>query len=55
LLSLSQEARQQAGITDNLVRLSVGCEDTVDLLEDLGMALDALSSQAALSRISPGG
>jgi methionine-gamma-lyase len=52
--SLSQEAREQAGITDNLVRLSVGCEDTEDLLEDLGMALAALSSQAAPSHISPG-
>lgn len=40
--SLSRQAREQAGITDNLIRLSAGCEDTEDLLEDLRRALDAL-------------
>jgi methionine-gamma-lyase len=40
--SLSQEAREQAGISDNLVRLSVGCEDTEDLIQDLRAALDAV-------------
>jgi cystathionine beta-lyase len=33
--------RQRAGITDGLVRLSVGIEDAEDLLEDLDQALDA--------------
>jgi len=36
------EEREAAGITDNLVRLSVGCEDTEDLLADLRAALDAI-------------
>jgi len=40
--SLSQEAREQAGIDDNLIRLAVGCEDTEDLVQDLRLALDAV-------------
>jgi len=37
------EKRAQAGITDGLVRLSVGLEDAEDLIEALGKALDNLS------------
>ncbi|MEJ2237540.1 MAG: PLP-dependent aspartate aminotransferase family protein [Gemmatimonadales bacterium] len=44
---LSGEARRQAGITDNLIRLSVGCEDAEDLLGDLQEALNALSTREA--------
>ncbi len=33
--------RIEAGITDDLVRIAVGCEDTEDLLGDLDRALDA--------------
>ncbi len=40
--SLSREARAQAGITDNLIRLAVGCEDTEDIAQDLREALDSL-------------
>ena len=40
--SLSREARAAAGITDDLIRLAVGCEDARDLLADLGAALDSL-------------
>ena len=40
--SMSQESREQAGITDNLIRLAVGCENTDDLLADLAQALDTL-------------
>jgi methionine-gamma-lyase len=40
--SLSRSVREQAGITDDLIRLAVGCEDADDLLADLSMALDAL-------------
>ena len=36
------ERRQALGITDGLVRLSVGIEDIEDLREDLGQALDAI-------------
>lgn len=37
--SLGQEARAKIGITDGLVRISVGIEDADDLLEDLEQAL----------------
>ncbi|MBI5240249.1 MAG: PLP-dependent transferase [Elusimicrobia bacterium] len=37
--SLPREERLRRGITDNLVRLSVGIEDRQDLLEDLKQAL----------------
>ncbi len=37
---MTPEGRSQAGITDGLVRLSVGCEDAEDLAEDLKQALD---------------
>lgn len=38
--SMSAEHREAAGITDGIVRLSVGIEDADDLIEDLGQALD---------------
>jgi len=34
--------RAQMGIADGLVRLSIGIEDTDDLLRDFGNALDAV-------------
>ena len=37
------EVRQQTGITDGLVRFSIGLEDTEDIIADLGQALDAIS------------
>lgn len=37
--SVSPEDRARIGITDNLIRLSVGIEDTADLLEDVRKAL----------------
>lgn len=37
--SYDSAARQAAGITDNLIRLSVGLEDVEDLIEDLTQAL----------------
>lgn len=39
--SMSPEALAEAGITDKLVRVSVGLEDCEDLLADLERALDA--------------
>ncbi|RFC62551.1 O-succinylhomoserine sulfhydrylase [Fulvimarina endophytica] len=38
--NLSQEARDQLGISDGLMRLSVGIEDVEDLLEDIEGALE---------------
>ncbi len=39
---LSQTDRAELGITDGLVRLSVGLEDPADLLDDLSAALAAV-------------
>lgn len=39
--SVPPEQREQLGITDSLIRLSVGLEDTEDLIRDLQQALDA--------------
>ncbi len=38
--SIQKEDRLKVGLTDSLIRLSVGIEDVDDLLEDLAMALD---------------
>jgi cystathionine beta-lyase/cystathionine gamma-synthase len=39
--AIPQEVRERRGITDSLLRLSVGIEDPFDLIEDLRFALDA--------------
>jgi cystathionine beta-lyase/cystathionine gamma-synthase len=39
--SIPADEREQRGITDGLLRLSVGIEDVEDLLEDLRLALEA--------------
>jgi cystathionine gamma-synthase len=40
--SMDPELRQQAGITEDLIRLSVGIEHIDDILEDLRKALDTI-------------
>lgn len=40
--TLSREQRLEAGITDGLIRLSVGIEDAVDLIADISQALDKI-------------
>jgi len=40
--SVPEEQRQKLGITDSLVRLSVGVEDVRDLIDDLKNALEAI-------------
>jgi len=40
--SMTQEARLAAGISDGLLRLSVGLESEADLLADLATGLDAV-------------
>lgn len=40
--AMDPEARQRAGISDGLVRISVGIEDSDDLVRDLRAALDQL-------------
>ena len=40
--SVGREEKQEAGIVDELVRFSVGCEDFEDLREDLDQALSLI-------------
>jgi cystathionine gamma-lyase/cystathionine beta-lyase/cystathionine gamma-lyase/homocysteine desulfhydrase len=40
--SVDEEKRQRLGITDGLVRISVGIEDTDDIIADLDQALDKI-------------
>lgn len=41
--SVPPEERAKLGISDSLVRLSVGLEDVNDLIQDLSNALDQVS------------
>jgi cystathionine gamma-synthase len=40
--SMTPEARKRAGITDSVIRLSIGIEDPADLIGDLARALESL-------------
>lgn len=40
----SNEERLSAGISDGLVRLAVGLEDAIDIINDLGKALDLIAT-----------
>lgn len=39
--SVPEDQRKKLGISDSLLRLSVGLEDADDLVEDLKLALEA--------------
>jgi methionine-gamma-lyase len=41
-LSVPDERKQALGITDNLVRVSIGVEDADDLIADFDQALGAV-------------
>ncbi|MFM7015895.1 MAG: trans-sulfuration enzyme family protein [Bacteroidota bacterium] len=43
--SIPRDIRYQSGITDSLIRISVGLEDADDLIADLGSTIKSLSSQ----------
>jgi cystathionine beta-lyase/cystathionine gamma-synthase len=45
--ALPREEREAAGIGDELVRISVGCEHLEDLQEDLNQALNAAAAEPA--------
>ncbi|MGB2015423.1 MAG: PLP-dependent transferase, partial [Flavobacteriales bacterium] len=38
--SIPKEVREKTGVTDGLIRLSVGIEDVADLIDDLDQALN---------------
>ena len=44
--SMSEAARREGGITETLIRMSVGIEDADDLIADIGGALEAASAAA---------
>jgi cystathionine gamma-lyase len=46
--SIEPHIRQALGITDNLIRMSVGIEDVADLQQDIAQALDKV---ALLSKV----
>jgi methionine-gamma-lyase len=39
----SKKERLSAGISDSLVRLAVGLKDAIDIINDLGKALDLIA------------
>ena len=41
--SIEEKERIALGVTDNLIRVSVGFEDAEDIIEDLKNALQAIS------------
>ena len=43
--SIPAEKRRQAGVSDSLIRLSVGLEDPVDLIQDLDLAFSAIEKK----------
>lgn len=50
---MRREERESAGITDDLVRLAVGCEDVRDLIADLSQALVAAGKVALSGTADP--
>jgi cystathionine beta-lyase/cystathionine gamma-synthase len=40
--ALGEKGRKAIGLTDGMVRISVGVEDSDDIIEDLDNALDAI-------------
>jgi cystathionine gamma-synthase/cystathionine gamma-lyase len=51
--SIPEEVRERRGITDRLLRLSVGIEDAADLLDDLRETLDATAGIVGSALPSP--
>jgi cystathionine gamma-synthase len=45
--SMDANLRKEAGITESLIRLSVGLENIDDILDDLGTALDTIPKPSA--------
>ena len=39
MLQFQKKEEKNLGITDGLIRISIGCEDVEDLIEDLEQAL----------------
>lgn len=51
--SVPPEQRKKLGITDTLIRISVGLEDSEDLVADLKQAFEKISKWSVLFKIKP--
>ncbi len=51
--AMPKKEREAAGISDDLVRLSVGCEDVRDLIADLAQALEVSAKVARVETAAP--
>lgn len=49
--SMTKEAKEKAGITDDLIRLSIGLEDVDDLIEDLDRGLNKLDDDWKMKKL----
>ena len=47
--SIPSEIRYQSGVTDSLIRLSVGLEDVEDLISDLQTAFQVVTKKISLT------
>ncbi len=45
--AMGEEALEEAGVSQNLLRLSVGLEDATDLIDDLKQAFEQTRTQGA--------
>jgi len=45
---MSPEDRRKLGITDGLIRVSIGIEATEDLIEDFGNAFETIRTVASI-------
>ena len=45
---ISAELRARVGVTEQMVRLSVGIESAEDLIEDLGRALEVVAGRVTV-------
>jgi hypothetical protein len=49
---MDEAARANAGISDSLLRLSVGIEDVEDLIDDITSALDTAAAGVLVTSLS---
>ena len=50
--SIPTEKRKAAGIADSLIRLSVGLEESIDLIQDLHKALEKIATQTNIHSVN---
>ena len=53
--SIPAEARAELGLSDTLLRLSPGCENAEDLVEDLVEGLEQVESARSVHKVATAG